>query len=297
MISAEIAGKKTHLRFAAEGSALQFNQVQAVWYRRWLRNRQHERADLLVGPLSTRNKLHYDIKRHLTLESQRLSSFLFAHLDNIPWLSEPTTSDIDKLRALELAAKAGLRTPATLITSERQDVQKFFSSFNSIITKPVGEVEMFLDGERVHYMYTRELDRAEVDALPQRFATSLFQERVEKAFELRVFYLDGTCDAMAIFSQLDPQTQADFRQYNYARPNRYVPYQLSPQTTEKIRQLMSSLKLGTGSIDLIRTPEKEDVFLEVNPIGQFGMVSKPCNYHLERRVAENLIAKAEHEQR
>ena len=32
------------------------------------------------------------------------------------------------------------------------------------------------------------------------------------------------------------------------------------------------------------------VFLEVNPVGQFGMVSLPCNYQLEKRIAQYLIA-------
>jgi hypothetical protein len=34
---------------------------------------------------------------------------------------------------------------------------------------------------------------------------------------------------------------------------------------------------------------KELVFLEINPVGQFGMVSHPCNYYLEKRIAQNLI--------
>ena len=56
---------------------------------------------------------------------------------------------------------------------------------------------------------------------------------------------------------------------------------------------MEDLKLETGSLDLIKTPDGRIVFLEVNPVGQFGMISKPCNYHLERKVAEFLIRKVE----
>ncbi|HEY0036114.1 MAG TPA: hypothetical protein VGB66_05465, partial [Longimicrobium sp.] len=50
-----------------------------------------------------------------------------------------------------------------------------------------------------------------------------------------------------------------------------------------------SLEMRTGSIDLIRTRDGRHVFLEVNPAGQFGMVSHPCNYGLEKKVAEYLI--------
>jgi hypothetical protein len=41
----------------------------------------------------------------------------------------------------------------------------------------------------------------------------------------------------------------------------------------------------------LQTPDGREVFLEVNPVGQFGMVSAPCNYHLEKKVAELLIRK------
>ena len=294
VIRVEISGKETDLRLVTEDNELQLTKARAVWYRRWLSDRRHDRATLLTSRVGER--LHFDIKRHLTLESRRLSSFLFARFADLPWLSDPESSQLDKLRALELAAEAGLTTPATLVTSERRQVQQFAKAHGTLITKPISEAQIFLDEEWVHFMYTSVLDRAAVDELPEHFVPSLFQEKVEKKFELRVFYLDGDCNAMAIFSQLDSQTQADFRRYNHTRPNRNVPYRLSPVTVGCIQRLMARLRLETGSLDLIRTPEGRDVFLEINPIGQFGMVSKPCNYQLERKIAEALIRKAEHGQ-
>ena len=49
--------------------------------------------------------------------------------------------------------------------------------------------------------------------------------------------------------------------------------------------------MNTGSFDFILTSEGEYVFLEVNPIGQFGMVSYPCNYYLEEKIVDLLIQK------
>jgi hypothetical protein len=40
---------------------------------------------------------------------------------------------------------------------------------------------------------------------------------------------------------------------------------------------------------MIVTPEKKYVFLEVNPIGQFNQVSIPCNYFLEKKIADYLL--------
>ena len=113
---------------------------------------------------------------------------------------------------------------------------------------------------------------------------------MEKAFEIRAFYLAGRVWAMAIFSQAEERTALDFRNYDAQRPSRTVPYRLPDPVVGAIGRLMRSLGLSSGALDLIRTPEGRHVFLEVNPAGQFGMVSGPCNYHLEKLVAEHLMA-------
>lgn len=94
---------------------------------------------------------------------------------------------------------------------------------------------------------------------------------------------------MAIFSQLDDKTKLDFRNYNEENPNRNVPFKLPHEVENKLRNLFEQLDLNTGSIDLILTPKNDFVFLEINPVGQFGMTSYPCNYYLEKKIAKYLI--------
>jgi pyruvate carboxylase len=93
---------------------------------------------------------------------------------------------------------------------------------------------------------------------------------------------------MAIFSQLDRQTSTDFRKYNKQKPNRNVPYLLPKNIKNKIIKLMENCNLNTGSIDMIVDKDDNYIFLEINPVGQFGMVSIPCNYFLEREIALEL---------
>lgn len=94
---------------------------------------------------------------------------------------------------------------------------------------------------------------------------------------------------MAIFSQSNSQTNVDFRKYDDKLPNRCVPYILPNKIENALRDLMNSLNLNTGSIDLIVDTQDNYYFLEINPVGQFGMVSQPCNYYLEKKVAEYLV--------
>jgi ATP-GRASP peptide maturase of grasp-with-spasm system len=284
-------GAEVTLGFEADGIELPLSEVGAVWYRRWLPEARHELVDLLASSSAADHKLQYDLKRHLTLEARKLGDFLFSRFAGVPWLSHPRRAGLAKLDVLTRAARAGLDTPATLVTTEREALRRFCSAHGTVITKPIGEVDLFIDGERSHFLFTAALDAAAVDGLPERFAASLFQEQVDKEYELRVFYLAGECHAMAIFSQDDPRTRTDFRRYNRERPNRTVPLRLSPATAERIRRLMDDLDLETGSIDLLQARDGREVFLEVNPVGQFGMVSKPCNYCLEKKVAAHLIRK------
>ena len=51
---------------------------------------------------------------------------------------------------------------------------------------------------------------------------------------------------------------------------------------------MTKLEYKTGSIDLLLDTENNYYFLEINPVGQFGMVSIPCNYNIEKKIAEYL---------
>ena len=137
---------------------------------------------------------------------------------------------------------------------------------------------------------TRVITENNINSLTERFFPSLFQKNIEKKYEIRTFILGEESFSMAIFSQLDIQTQEDFRNYNNNRPNRNVPYTLPEELEKSIFRLMRKLGLQSGSIDLIKSSmDNQYYFLEVNPVGQFGMVSKPCNYFLEKKVAEYLI--------
>lgn len=118
----------------------------------------------------------------------------------------------------------------------------------------------------------------------------VISKKIDKLFEVRVFYLAGEFYSMAIFSQEDTQTETDFRNYNLTDPNRTVPFILPDKIRQKLSLLMNKLDLNSGSIDIIVSKELKFYFLEINPIGQFGMVSYPCNYYLEKSFANILIS-------
>ena len=136
---------------------------------------------------------------------------------------------------------------------------------------------------------TISITQKDLISLPEKFFPSLFQEEIIKEYELRSFYLDGRFYSMAIFSQNNKKTKVDFRNYDLKHPNRTVPYKLCEIVQERLKKTFTELKLKTGSADLIKGKDGEYYFLEINPVGQFTQVSMPCNYQLEKKIAEFII--------
>jgi ATP-GRASP peptide maturase of grasp-with-spasm system len=291
-ISMRFDNRSAEVSVRVGGRHLTRGDVRAVWLRRGFDFRSLKAAELVAEPA-----LGYDVQRHLVGEMRVASQSLHALLDGARWLTRPGTEKVNKLHALRTAAAVGLDIPATLVTTSRAELKAFRDACGRIITKSLGEAGTFQKEGRFFGMYTAELGEEELERLPEFFFPSLAQEMLEKRYELRVFYLAGRCWPMAIFSQNDAQTTVDFRRYNLRRPNRYVPYRLPAALEDAIGRFMREMGLDTGSLDLVRTPDGRHVFLEVNPVGQFGMVSHPCNYHLEKQVAEHLMELEERDAR
>lgn len=199
-------------------------------------------------------------------------------------------SQHNKLYDLYLANKFGLKVPSTLITNVKSELKGFKQIHNKIITKPIKDLIRF---RSENYIYSSPgtflIEEEHFDLLEEHFAISIFQEYIEKEIEIRVFYFDGFFFSMAIFSQNDEKTKIDFRNYNFEKQNRFTPFKLDKVIKKKIKKLLKYKKINTCSIDLILTPENEFVFLEINPQGQFGWLSKNCNYFIEKFIAQKLI--------
>lgn len=275
-------GKK--VKFIKEGKEIDFEALQAVWFRRY------GNYNLFDSFGETSNlQTTCDIINFSNSELNRGKNSLFNYFQSFPTLTRLNETTIDKIYALEEACKVGLSIPETIVCNNKDELIRFKSEVSDIIIKPLSD-GLFFIAEGNHYgIYTEELNDDDIAMLPLNFITCLIQQKLEKQYEVRTFYLAGKCYSMAIFSQEDKQTEVDFRRYNIEHPNRLVPYQLPETIEQAVVQFMNKVSLSTGSLDFVYTKSGEHVFLEVNPVGQFGMVSIPCNYYLEKLVAEHLI--------
>lgn len=252
--------------------------ITSYWYRR-------SQLELNFTDLDIDNK---DVKKILLeynySEYKSLVRILYDILNRKKHINRYDDNFISKIGLLESAKTVGLKTPETLICSDKNDLVNFYNRFQgNIITKPIGDpTSIFYAG---FHCYTTKVN---IDDIPDTFAPTLFQEMLHKKIELRIFYFNEMFYGSAIFSQADSQTQLDFKNYNHKKPNRVVPYKITGTLKGNLKKLMELNNLNSGSIDVVLTDDYEYVFLEVNPVGQFEQVSLPCNYNLFKKIAEYL---------
>ena len=227
------------------------------------------------------------ILHNLEIERKSVWQSLNRNSSNKNLLNNFESVSLSKIKQLETAILCGLKIPKSLITTKKSDLLKFFNDNNkSIISKPIESYSSLVQGESTYTPYTNSITKGFIDGLSDDFFPMLFQENIEKEFEVRSFYLNGEFYSMAMFTQNENDTKIDFRIYNKERPARRVRFKLHNDIEAKLHKFMLKENLNCGSFDLIAKSNGDLYFLEVNPVGQFGMVSYPCNYKLEKRIAE-----------
>lgn len=250
--------------------------VNCVWYRKF--GFFHKFKDKLLG------EKNLEILEYLKSEHTAILDLFFDFLKDKKWLNNyVNVKKLTKIDTLIQSGKIGLSTPKTIITNynDKSLLNKEY------ITKSVRDGALIDVNEKTFFFMTQEV-KLNIIKKYNNFFPSLFQEKITKEYELRIFHLNGKNYPMAIFSQNDKQTKTDYRHYNYNKPNRVIPYCLPDEIDQKITQLMLALGLDTGSLDMIKGTDGKYYFLEVNPSGQFRMTSFPCNYNLHYEVAQYL---------
>ncbi len=206
-------------------------------------------------------------------------------------IGSPLRYDVNKLIVSNIAREEGFVVPDYEVISNLSQIAKSRTIKDRFVTKAIAN-GIYGGDDAYHnaYSYTELYEKKNFpeDELVRVFP-SLIMGLVEKKMEIRSFFLSGTFYSMAIFSQSSDQTKVDFRKYNQEVPNRCEPFRLPEEIEDKLRAVFHALDLNCGSVDLIINEKDEYVFLEINPVGQYGMVNMPCNYDLDKLIANYLI--------
>ena len=262
-----------------DGKTIHPDDITAVWNRKlWAINYPGE----LDEAYRSIYLQEYDTMRHI----------FFDMLEDRPWFNpmhvERAVSN-NKMRQQELARKNGLTVPATILTNDAQEVRNFFDRCcnGQMIVKMHGVLSVSMSGNTPMFPTSRftEANLPDLDSL--QYCPMIFQEYIPKMYELRIAYVDGAFFAGKLATD---DTITDWRSYNYGQLQ-WAPYELPADIAAKLDQTMKDLGVLLGAIDVIRNPEGDYVFLEVNPSGEWGMLQKFLNYPIAETLAQKLIEK------
>ncbi len=229
------------------------------------------------------------LKNEITDEAINLIYYLFYLLKDRMWLPASHLANVNKLIITDKAQKAGLRVPNSSIINNKRDLTDFFNrSKHGIITKPINKSSYFIDNDKTYFVHVKEITALDIEDLPDYFFPSLFQEKILRDIEIRVFYLDGEFYSLAMIYSNETQ-EVDIKRGFDSDSQHWTIFCLPDFIKEKVTKFMNLVGLNTGSMDIILDKYGNYYFIEVNPVGQYSHPSASGNFYLEEKIADWLI--------
>jgi len=255
------------------------NDLKNKYNKIWLRRDRFSSSRFLL------NTNFDDIISYLEEEADTLKDFILEKENsNIKILSSYSNKKLNKLNVLKNAKEVGLNIPDFIITNRKSQLKIFLEKHQKIITKAVYENLRFDENNKRYFQYVEIITKNMLSEIPNMFFPSFFQKYISQKYEIRAFYLNGEVYAMA--NLLRKGLRGDIRRTGYV--SRKIPYTFDKNNIDKITSLMNKYNLTIGALDFIIDDKDNLYFLEVNPNGNFLIVSKYCNYNLEEKVANYL---------
>jgi len=222
---------------------------------------------------------------------EALDGFLYG-LGHARWINDlhAMRRASNKIHQLDAARRVGLAVPRTLVTNEPERVRRFFDRTGGrVVTKLLAGLTFGMERQpgTFHTSDVAEDDLEELEGL--RYGPMIFQEKVDKDCELRVLYIAGRVFAGAIRAA-GTRGATDWRLAELDETG-WESTEVPAEVVAGMRRLMRGLGIRQGAFDFIRTPEGEHVFLEVNPVGEWGMLERDLDLPITEAVADALLGR------
>lgn len=270
---------------------IDFGKIKVVWFRRIVSFEKLNELKLYY--------LHSDPRLYHHYKNEYLCLFVDifyfvkskCHKDTV-FINEPKGSILNKLTILRTAQCFKIPVPKSFVSNNPNKIIEYMklNGLPNVIIKPLSDIFTVELDNKYYSPYSSLIGFKELKVSDLRLLPSLVQEPILKIMEFRVVYFDDKFYSMAILSSNNDKTSIDFRNYDIGKMNYRFRCDLPVKFQKKLKRLVDHLELKFCSIDLIYNG-KEYVFLEINPVGQFGMTSLPCQYGIEKILAQYMKRK------
>ncbi len=253
------------------------NEISSVWYRR-------ELPSIFSTISMSPEALEYSRS-----EAQIMLIALKEKLAHARWVNKPEKNRIasDKLSQLRDARLRGFRVPKTLVTNDPLAVIEFARECGGkVIVKALrrGTIE----AGKVFYSNLMDIALLQKHTMSITVAPLIFQECIQKDFEVRAIVVGVTCFGVKILSQEQEVTSIDWRRNPLLL--KHEIFNLPTEVAERCITMTRSCCLWYSAFDLIVTPEGEYVFLEHNPVGQFAWLEELTGIPIGKKLLEILTS-------
>lgn len=259
-----------------DGEQIMLDEISSVWYRR-------------PTPLQADSRLPA-IQQTFIEREARAGLWGLLRVIRGMWVNHPDAirEAAYKPRQLALAHQLGLDIPRTLITNHPDTFKRFYEQCQGkIIYKLLGFPSYEVEGGVVASTFTSLVPEEMLNEAHRVKATAhLFQAYQSKICDLRIVIIGETIFAIEIYP-LSEETRIDFRR-DY-RALRYAVHSLPEKIQHALLSMTRQYRLHYAAIDLLYTPDKRYVFLELNPVGQLGWLEEPTGLPLFQTLAHFLV--------
>lgn len=185
----------------------------------------------------------------------------------------------NKIYQEKIAEKIGLTIPRTIFCNDKVCVNEFLK-FNKTVIKPISTGKI-IDRDNVEIFQTSIISENIQDEI--NLTPVYIQEYVDKWYELRITIIGSCLYPVKII----PYNNVDWRvdqQYN-----KYESVNIPKDIKSKCMKLMEEMNISFGAFDFIVTHQKEYVFLEVNPNGQWLWLEDELNINISESIVKYLV--------
>lgn len=206
--------------------------------------------------------------------SEAIEGF-FAHIPIDFWMNHPSRNACasHKMEQLTRARKHDLIVPDTIVTQSPERLREFWLQCGkNVITKPLasGYLERKEESED-SLIYTNQVTEKHIDDLNYlEFCPTIFQKMVQKELDVRVCIVDSNIHAVGLNAiRKGSHQRLDIRRNNMMDVS-YTQVDIPTEISKKLSDLVNSYGLRFAAVDMAIDQEKNWVFFEINPNGQWA---------------------------
>jgi glutathione synthase/RimK-type ligase-like ATP-grasp enzyme len=198
-----------------------------------------------------------------------------------------------KIPQLTTAAQAGFTVPETIVSNRKADILEFIEAHGACIVKPLAGANAPPVGSELatsRYLPTVNVSAADVmtsDEASFLVAPSIFQRKVEKAYELRTVVFRDEIVSFRIDSQDHPYTELDWRAGELLLDCDVV--ETPEELVKPIARFLELSGLDTTVFDFAVRPDGSAVFFESNPEGQWRRMDRLNDDVVSRMFARQMV--------